>query len=54
VISLAIGAVLALWPEGSPRLLLTAFGLWVLVISVSQTVAALQWGGGDRPVGRPS
>jgi len=27
VISLAIGAVLALWPEGSPRLLLTAFGL---------------------------
>jgi len=27
VISLAIGAVLALWPEGLLRLLLTAFGL---------------------------
>jgi len=53
VISLAIGAVLTLWPEGSLRLLLTAFGLWVLVIGVSQTVAALQLPRGESGSPRP-
>ena len=47
VISIAIGALLALWPEGSLRLLLTAFGLWVLIIGVSQIVGALQLPYGD-------
>jgi uncharacterized membrane protein HdeD (DUF308 family) len=47
VISLAIGAVLIFWPEGSLRLLLTAFGLWVLVIAVSPIVGALQLPRGD-------
>ncbi len=41
-IGLTIGTVLILWPEGSLRLMLTAFGLWVLVIGASQIVNALQ------------
>jgi len=47
VISLAIGAVLILWPEGSLRLLLVAFGAWVLFVGVSQLVSARQLSVGD-------
>ncbi len=46
-IGLAIGTVLIVWPEGSLRLLLTAFGLWVLFLGVSQVVNALQIPRGD-------
>ncbi len=46
-IGLAIGTLLILWPAGSLRLLLTAFGLWVLVIGISQIVNALQIPRGD-------
>ena len=46
-IGLAIGTVLILWPEGSLRLMLTAFGLWVLFLGASQLVNALQIPRGD-------
>jgi uncharacterized membrane protein HdeD (DUF308 family) len=47
IVSLAIGALLILWPEGSLRLLLTAFGAWVLVIGLNQVMAARQFSRGD-------
>lgn len=47
IVSLAIGAVLILWPEASLHLLLTAFGVWVLVIGINQLMRARQFGAGD-------
>lgn len=47
IVSLAVGAMLILWPEGSLRLLLTAFGAWMLVIGISQFLRARQLNTGD-------
>ena len=47
VVSLAIGAVLVLWPEGSLQLLLAAFGAWLVVVGVNQGLNARQFAAGD-------
>jgi len=47
VVSLAIGAVLMFWPEGSLRFLVAAFGAWVLIIGANQVLTARQFAAGD-------
>jgi uncharacterized membrane protein HdeD (DUF308 family) len=40
LMSLAIGAVLVFWPGGSVRTLLVIFGIWVILMGISQIMAA--------------
>jgi uncharacterized membrane protein HdeD (DUF308 family) len=40
LMSLAIGAVLVFWPGGSVRTLLVLFGIWVILMGISQIMAA--------------
>jgi uncharacterized membrane protein HdeD (DUF308 family) len=40
LMSLAIGAVLIFWPGASVRTLLVVFGLWVILMGISQITAA--------------
>ena len=40
IISLAIGAVLIFWPEGTLRVLLILFGLWLGFVGISQILTA--------------
>jgi uncharacterized membrane protein HdeD (DUF308 family) len=47
VVSLAIGTVLVLWPEGSLQLLLAAFGAWLGVVGLNQVLNARQFAAGD-------
>ena len=47
VVSLAIGAVLMFWPEGSLQVLLAAFGAWLVMIGVNQAFNARQFAAGD-------
>ena len=47
VVSLAIGTVLMLWPEGSLQLLLAAFGAWLGIIGINQVLNARQFAAGD-------
>jgi uncharacterized membrane protein HdeD (DUF308 family) len=47
VVSLAIGAVLMFWPEGSLQVLLAAFGAWLVIIGVNQVFNARQFATGD-------
>ena len=47
VVSLAIGAVLMFWPEGSLQFLLAAFGAWLVMIGVNQAFNARQFAAGD-------
>jgi uncharacterized membrane protein HdeD (DUF308 family) len=47
VVSLAIGTVLVLWPEGSLQVLLAAFGAWLVVVGLNQVLNARQFAAGD-------
>lgn len=47
VVSLAIGTVLMLWPEGSLQVLFAAFGAWLAIIGVNQVLNARQFAAGD-------
>jgi uncharacterized membrane protein HdeD (DUF308 family) len=47
VVSLAIGAVLMFWPEGSLQVLLAAFGAWLVIVGVNQVLNARQLAAGD-------
>ena len=47
VVSLAIGTVLMLWPEGSLQVLLAAFGAWLGIIGINQVLNARQFAAGD-------
>jgi uncharacterized membrane protein HdeD (DUF308 family) len=47
IVSLAIGAVLMFWPEGSLQVLLAAFGAWLGIIGVNQVLNARQFAAGD-------
>jgi len=45
--SLAIGAVLMFWPEGSLQVLLAAFGAWLVIVGGNQVLNARQFAAGD-------
>lgn len=47
VVTLALGALLVLWPEGSVQLLLAAFGASLVVIGANQAFNARQFAAGD-------
>jgi uncharacterized membrane protein HdeD (DUF308 family) len=47
VVSLAIGTVLMLWPEGSLQVLFAAFGAWLGIIGINQVLNARQFAAGD-------
>ena len=42
LVSLGIGAILMIWPEGALRVLLMLFGAWVLFMGISHFMAARQ------------